>query len=473
MITLSGRTVSSLPTNGTRDWRMGAAIYNCASGWGCDPEERYEASLAWALNDVFGDVFWIGGAFKISAQGIGDTGQLMGPILVKVFVLSFATIKFAKARAAAWEKGGDLSFIGKGVGMAFGLIGVVLLPSVSQHQLSTGRDDDPPESQDPERASVWETFDYFSSISSQCSQLYIQSDSFPYNGELLDALRRSTHTRLRSITFVWYFDRLPSRLLGVRAMDFPFVGGEVHGVSTLRLFDARFCWEPLARFTGLTTLVLHFQYADNPPTIDQLASIMRSNPRLVRMSMRLHVSGLVSSSPLQPVFLPELTELDLDFNGDSSVAILMAECHFTRLRVLNYAAALTGSVRQHDAPKTHSVLAALPSLVYLDLTAINGLIFKEALSRTLDRTNPVCPRLSTLSVLDFTSRDVRAIVAARSHVHRPLKGLNCFNLYPSGLGGRRSYASHLLDLEYICGSVDELNVDISSEEDWDFTWCLR
>ncbi|KAJ6581764.1 hypothetical protein B0H19DRAFT_1116446, partial [Mycena capillaripes] len=64
---------------------------------------------------------------------------------------------------------------------------------------------------------------------------------------------------------------------------------------------------------------------------------MRSNPRLFRMSLRLHVSSLVSSSPLQPVILPELTQLDLDFNGDSSVAILMAECHFTGLRELNFA----------------------------------------------------------------------------------------------------------------------------------------
>ncbi|KAJ6548467.1 ABC protein [Mycena capillaripes] len=87
-----------------------------------DAEGRREASLAWALNDVFGHVFWIGGAFKV----IGDTGQLMGPIL--------AIINFAKARAAARETGEDLPSIGKGVGMAFGLIGVVLLASVSQHQ---------------------------------------------------------------------------------------------------------------------------------------------------------------------------------------------------------------------------------------------------------------------------------------------------------------------------------------------------
>lgn len=43
---------------------------------------RKEPSLAWALNDVFGRDFWFGGAFKV----IGDTSQLMGPVLAKVTV---------------------------------------------------------------------------------------------------------------------------------------------------------------------------------------------------------------------------------------------------------------------------------------------------------------------------------------------------------------------------------------------------
>ncbi|KAF9221251.1 P-loop containing nucleoside triphosphate hydrolase protein [Gyrodon lividus] len=43
---------------------------------------RKEPSLTWALNDVFGSMFWIGGVFKV----IGDTVQLMGPIVLKVRV---------------------------------------------------------------------------------------------------------------------------------------------------------------------------------------------------------------------------------------------------------------------------------------------------------------------------------------------------------------------------------------------------
>ncbi|KAJ6521213.1 hypothetical protein B0H19DRAFT_1277763 [Mycena capillaripes] len=41
-----------------------------------------------------------------------------------------AIINFARARAAARETGGELLFIGRGVGMVFGLLGVVLLARV-------------------------------------------------------------------------------------------------------------------------------------------------------------------------------------------------------------------------------------------------------------------------------------------------------------------------------------------------------
>ncbi|KAJ3712273.1 hypothetical protein C8R42DRAFT_647758 [Lentinula raphanica] len=44
---------------------------------------RREASLAWSLNEVFGHLFWIGGAFKV----FGDTCQMMGPLVVKVLSL--------------------------------------------------------------------------------------------------------------------------------------------------------------------------------------------------------------------------------------------------------------------------------------------------------------------------------------------------------------------------------------------------
>ncbi|KAI0661576.1 ABC protein [Cubamyces menziesii] len=85
---------------------------------------RKQPSLAWALNDVFGRDFWFGGGFKV----IGDTSQLMGPLLVK------AIINFGKEHAASLKAGETPSSIGRGVGMAIGLFCVTVTSSVCQHQ---------------------------------------------------------------------------------------------------------------------------------------------------------------------------------------------------------------------------------------------------------------------------------------------------------------------------------------------------
>ncbi|KAJ7116426.1 P-loop containing nucleoside triphosphate hydrolase protein [Mycena epipterygia] len=85
---------------------------------------RKQASLAWAMNDILGHLFWIGGVYKV----FGDTAQLMGPILVK------AIINFAKARAADREAGTEVPSIGKGVGMSVGLFCIVIMASIFQHQ---------------------------------------------------------------------------------------------------------------------------------------------------------------------------------------------------------------------------------------------------------------------------------------------------------------------------------------------------
>ena len=86
---------------------------------------RKQASLAWALNDVFGRDFWFGGAFKV----VGDTAQLMGPILVK------SIINYGKAHAAAVAAGQPPPSIGPGVGMAIGLLCTTVTTSVCQHQV--------------------------------------------------------------------------------------------------------------------------------------------------------------------------------------------------------------------------------------------------------------------------------------------------------------------------------------------------
>ncbi|PCH42435.1 nucleoside triphosphate hydrolase protein [Wolfiporia cocos MD-104 SS10] len=85
---------------------------------------KVEPSIAWALNDVLGWTFWIGGLFKV----VGDTSQLMGPLLVR------AIINFSRERVAAQAVGGAAPSIGRGVGMAIGLFCTTVTTSVCQHQ---------------------------------------------------------------------------------------------------------------------------------------------------------------------------------------------------------------------------------------------------------------------------------------------------------------------------------------------------
>ncbi|KAF9237594.1 ABC protein [Melanogaster broomeanus] len=89
-----------------------------------DVDGRKEASLTWALNDVFGDMFWIGGGLKV----IGDTSQLMGPIVLKHL------ITLAEERATARATGEPAPSVGRGVGMALGLFLLTVTTSVCTHQ---------------------------------------------------------------------------------------------------------------------------------------------------------------------------------------------------------------------------------------------------------------------------------------------------------------------------------------------------
>jgi ATP-binding cassette, subfamily C (CFTR/MRP), member 1 len=105
---------------------------------------KKQASLAWAMNDVLGFNFWVGGLFKV----IGDTAQLCGPILIKVahpihpFHTPWLTypfpqqiITFTKERSDANSKGEASPNIGRGIGMAIGLLFLTIVASLCQHQV--------------------------------------------------------------------------------------------------------------------------------------------------------------------------------------------------------------------------------------------------------------------------------------------------------------------------------------------------
>ncbi|KAJ8487815.1 hypothetical protein ONZ45_g14189 [Pleurotus djamor] len=97
-------------------------------------DARKQPSLAWALNDTLGRMFWVGGAFK---KVFGDITQLMGPLLVK------AIINFGKDRSASQQAGTSPPNVGRGIAMAIGLFFIVSINLIPQSQffwrsMSTG-----------------------------------------------------------------------------------------------------------------------------------------------------------------------------------------------------------------------------------------------------------------------------------------------------------------------------------------------
>ncbi|KZP00831.1 ABC protein [Calocera viscosa TUFC12733] len=76
---------------------------------------RKRASIAWALNDVFGRGFWAGGLFKV----VGDTSQLMAPLLSK------SIVRMVESPNPS---------IGRGIPMAIGLFLLTVMASIFQHQ---------------------------------------------------------------------------------------------------------------------------------------------------------------------------------------------------------------------------------------------------------------------------------------------------------------------------------------------------
>ncbi|KAF8318754.1 ABC protein [Clavulina sp. PMI_390] len=85
---------------------------------------RRAPSIVWALSEVFGVDFWLGGLFKL----VGDAAQMCGPLVSKTI------IRFAQERAAAKANGTKPPNVGRGVGAAIGLFCLTVLTSCCQHQ---------------------------------------------------------------------------------------------------------------------------------------------------------------------------------------------------------------------------------------------------------------------------------------------------------------------------------------------------
>ncbi|KAG1748434.1 ABC protein [Suillus paluster] len=91
-----------------------------------ESEGRKEASLTWALNDVFRSMFWIGGVFK--AWVFSDTAQVMSPIVLRQIIV------FAQERSAAIIAGESVPNVGRGIAMALGLFVLTVTAGVCSQQ---------------------------------------------------------------------------------------------------------------------------------------------------------------------------------------------------------------------------------------------------------------------------------------------------------------------------------------------------
>ncbi|KAG0705755.1 ABC protein [Suillus ampliporus] len=124
LLNRTGWALRAIPSNGQKQGATSSERRETFQKRWRESEGRKEASLAWALNDVFCHMFWIGGAFKV----IGDMGQLMGPLVLRQIVV------FAEERSAAITAGEPVPNIGRGIAMAIGLFALTVIASVCSHQ---------------------------------------------------------------------------------------------------------------------------------------------------------------------------------------------------------------------------------------------------------------------------------------------------------------------------------------------------
>ncbi|KAJ6470786.1 hypothetical protein C8R47DRAFT_751965 [Mycena vitilis] len=185
-------------------------------------------------------------------------------------------------------------------------------------------------------ASLDQTLAFFVEHVPRCTDLRVDMDSFLEFPAVFGALRAANYNLLQTLTIVWNESHLPLARLHSRPMDVPFNGAELTTLSSLRLYNVPFSWNHLSRFTGLTVLVLHFIFVDFAPSMQELASVLRSNPLLTRMSLRLHISSSTDRGHVDTVILPHLVDLDVDWLGHRMVYEFVTLLRFPNLNTLSF-----------------------------------------------------------------------------------------------------------------------------------------
>ncbi|KAJ7640380.1 hypothetical protein DFH06DRAFT_1334742 [Mycena polygramma] len=343
----------------------------------------------------------------------------------------------------------------------------------------------------PGFASLNDTMAFFVANSSGCVSLELEVDSFIEEEALLRALWDAEYKSLRSLTFIWKSDHLAFVPIRYSSMELPFSGEELRSLTTLRLFDTHFCWHHVARFTGLTALVLHYTYSDLAPEACQLGAVLASNPLLIKVSLRLYIAPRRCFEPISPIYMSRLLELDVDFYGDCSVVDLAAALRMPALKrlafafadavemaafwaLVSYAPPVETMVLVGPVPCVQSagdMLASVPSLVDLDVACANGHLFIQAL-HDASRYVTVCPRLGTLTVTGLKVQELRRAVEYRIGKSCPLQNLNCYRIH-NCVYGSRSFPVYMEALTYLLDNLDIFNVrGLGVGEDQWMAWSL-
>ncbi|KAJ7660545.1 hypothetical protein B0H17DRAFT_1212547 [Mycena rosella] len=92
----------------------------------------------------------------------------------------------------------------------------------------------------------------------------------------------------------------------------------------------------MSTFNGLTVLVVRDLYDDMDPTADELIAVLRSNPSLVKLSLRFRLVASTVAAYTGQVVLPSLLELELAPCGDPAFGRVLAVCVFPRLAAVRY-----------------------------------------------------------------------------------------------------------------------------------------
>ncbi|KAJ6511605.1 hypothetical protein C8R47DRAFT_1314517 [Mycena vitilis] len=328
-------------------------------------------------------------------------------------------------------------------------------------------------------ASLEDTLKFFVEHAPRCADLRLDIDSFLEIPVVFHALDRSQFSILRAVTMVWSDCRLAFSPSLVRVLNVPLNSQERHNITTLRLFHIPFNWFQLSHFTGLTILVLHFRNPEFAPGASHLATMLRSNPFLTKVSMRLHIARHPSPKGyIDPITLPCLLALDMDwYESHSLIHEFVSMFRMPNVQELSYFISGADDVEIFHAlaNNCHSVttlylsggipnpaagariLRAFARVVDLDVSSMGGYVWSSVFMEDARSRWCLAKALKTLTVQGFKAQDLRAIAEARKAKGYPLEAINCHQIRHC-MYGSQSFPAYRSALLYLIDNVPCFNV---------------